>query len=211
MSPIGDALDRIEENGSSISEDADVARSDDLASELSKMAENDSDLAKAVEARLRGAKVRFDGTSPTIETQSDPELDASTPYIPDAVSGGPTQQTGVRKPIPSLADAVPPVRQRDRRTATAPPLVTTTIDQTPDPPPAEITHMTRRRLNAGKIVRAIPFVLIVLFLILGFDRTVSIISVGVILGLGVLIVAGLVAATSRVGRKTTSMFRDDTR
>lgn len=51
--------------------------------------------------------------------------------------------------------------------------------------------------------------LIVLFLMLGFDRTVSIISGGVIIGLGVLIVAGLVVATSRVGRKTTSMIRDD--
>lgn len=231
MSPIGDALDRIEDSGSSISSDAEVASSDDLASELSKMAENDSDLAKEVEARLRGAKVRFDGTAPMIDAQPDLEPASSTPApdVPEAGSrrdhGAAAHRTVSRAPIPSLADAARPARQGDRRTARASEPANPARDvkaspagpvgtgpvRDPAPAPAETAAPASRRRHpyAGKAVRAIPFALIVLFLVLGFDRTVSIISLGIIIGIGALIVTGLVVATSRVGRKTTSMLRDD--
>lgn len=185
MSPIGDALDRIEERGSSIGADAEIPSSDDVAAELSKMADNDSELARDVDARLRGAKVRFDGASPTIEAQ--PEPPTSTPSRPATpVTTVPTR------------DPVRPVTTHDAFREAV--LVESAA-------PAD----RRRHPYAGKVARAIPFVLIVLFLVVGFDRTVSIISGGIIIGVGVLIVAGLIAATSRVGRKTTSMIRDDSR
>lgn len=225
MSPIGDALGRPEESGTSIGMDAEVASSDDLASELSKMAENDSELAKEVEARLRGAKVRFDGAAPTIEAQPEPDAE---PAVAGAAAAS-------REPIPSLAGAARQARQGDWRTASTPASVARGR-QTPAANPVHpvtsgkasgqargqewaeaftreeaenAAPAPRRRAYAGKVARALPFVLIVLFLVLGFDRTVSIISGAVITGVGVLIVIGLIIATSRVGRKTTSMPRGD--
>lgn len=228
MSPIGDALDRVDERGSSIGSDVEIPSSDDVAVELSKMAENDSELAKDVDARLRGAKVRFDGAAPTIEAQPDPEPE---PVVPAA---GPRQDEGAAAPrtlapVPSLPGAVRPARSGDRRmpatsgparSVATPPASDSvhpvaTRDVSGDAPREAVLVETaapagrRRHPYAGKVVRAIPFVLIVLFLVLGFDRPVSIISGGIIIGLGVLIVTGLVFATSRVGRKTTSMVRDD--
>lgn len=119
MSLIDDALDRIEERGSSIGSDVEIPSSDDVAAELSKMAENDSELAKDVDARLRGAKVRFDGASPTIETQPGPEPASSTPapQVPAAGSNRATQRDHgaaayrTLAPIPALPGAARPARQ----------------------------------------------------------------------------------------------------
>jgi hypothetical protein len=204
----------VEESGATISSEAEVATSDHLASELSKMAENDSDLAKEVDARLRGAKVRFDGTSPTIETQ--PESGTPTPQRASSPSDPARPASHERGRTPAGHASVAPARNGP----TAHPVRSATADQARDQDwarelareQAENAAPARRPryAHAGKVVRAIPFVLIFMFLVLGFDRTVSLFGALFGLTFGVLVVVALIVATSRVGRKTTSMPRDDT-
>jgi hypothetical protein len=204
----------VEESGATISSDAEVATSDHLASELSRMAENDSDLAKEVEARLRGAKVRFDGTSSTIETP--PESRTPTPPQASSLSATPRPAKQEDEGMPAGHVSVVPARNG----TTANPVRSATVGQARDQAwrrefareQAENAAPVRRQRHSyvGKVVRALPFVLIFMFLVLRFDRTVSLFGALFGLTFGVLVVVALIVATSRVGRKTTSMPRDDT-
>lgn len=63
--------------------------------------------------------------------------------------------------------------------------------------------------STGSIVRAIPFVLIVLFLVIGVNDPGALFGAVVLFVLGGLVLAGVLYASGRVGRKTTSMPRDD--
>ncbi len=196
-SPVGDALDRVEASGSSISADAEVAAGDDLASELSQMTRNDSDLAKEVEARLRGAKVRFDGRAPVIESQPEP---------PASVAPAPSPPPA---PSPSQGAATGALRQDQDRLAAEPVAPGRSAPAT-QPVGSGVNDRSRARpALVDNIIRALPFLLIAIFVVQGFSSTVTIIGGVVMVVIGMLTVIGLLGATSRVGRKTTSMVRDD--
>jgi len=181
QSPIGDALRRSRESGTSGAEDL---ASDDAADELARMATSDSPLARAVEAELAGAKVTFDGDAAVIETDR-VDLTHTPEGAPVVVSHAPAIPVSPPRPQPvrSSSGVAPVVPAGDQR-------------------PASGGH------DPARVVRWVPFILIGCF-VLGFGRSLPGFGgiIGVALVIGLIYVLIKVAAAS--SRKTTSMPRDD--
>nr|MBA3277082.1 hypothetical protein [Chloroflexia bacterium] len=115
QSPIGDALRRSRESGTSGAEDL---ASHDAADELARMATSDSPLARAVEAELAGAKVTFDGDAAVIETDR-VDLTHTPEGAPVVVSHAPAIPVSPPRPQPvrSSSGVAPVVPAGDQRPA----------------------------------------------------------------------------------------------
>lgn len=191
QSPIGDALRRSRESGSTGPEDL---ASDDAGGELARMAADDSPLARAVEAELTGAKVVFDGNAAVIETDQ-AELTHTpdgTPVVAPHAPG--TPGTAAVEPGQVDLPRPDPVESAGERHTPA--------------GGAETQRPSTGGLDPATVARWAPFILIGCF-VLGFGRSLP--GFGVVIGFALVIglVYVLIKVAAATGRKTTSMPRDD--
>ncbi len=200
QSPIGDALRRSRDSGSTGPQDL---ASDDAASELARMAADDSPLAREVEAELAGAKVTFDGAAAVIQTD---RVD-----VTHSADGAPV--VAGHAPVVRETPAVESVAEPSTRpqpvwpTSRVAPVAPAGAMDTPVGP-NEGQRPALGGLDPATVVRRVPFVLIGCF-VLGFGRSLPGFGgiIGVALVIGLIYVLIKVAAAS--SRKTTSMPRDE--
>lgn len=196
MSPIGDALKRARQVETTIGTPADRLASSDTADELASMATTDSELSRQIDAQLSGAKVTFEGATPAIT--SDPEATPATPPPPTA------------REIAMERTRLARVAQQERDAAGA-------ANASPQPAAFERIRARYRTpvlpggIRRGTLLRALPFILIALFVVLGSNRAMTLL--GILFGLagGIVLLIVILNAATRTGRKTTHMPKDDWR
>jgi len=216
MSPIGDALNRGRQPGATIGTASDPLASAAAADELTRMAKTDSELSRQIDAELSGAKVTFDGATSTITPDPDASP-ASATTSPPSTQPAATRPVNPRQSASTVqaaaqtavqAAAIERIRlareeQRDRDAASA----------TKAGAQSTVGRVRERASSAeiptGSILRLLPFILIALFVILGFDGVMTIFGAFFGIGAGLLFLFLILRLTTRTGRKTTDMPKEN--
>lgn len=210
MSPIGDALNRARDAETTIGTPSDQLGSEDTADELATMASTDSELSRQIDAQLSGAKVTFDGVTSTITPEPDAPPAAAPTATPATQPAAVVQADTPRQPAATAQTAAierirlarEEQRSRDAAAGAQP--------GTSGRFPARLrTPASSPDSGLGKTVRIAPFVLIAMFILLGFDRMIAMFGVIFGIGAGLLLLVIILRQASRTGRKTTDMPKDD--
>lgn len=207
MSPIGDALNRTRRAETTIGTASDGVASEAAADELATMATSDSELSRQIDAQLSGAKATFDGATPAIT--SDPDA-APTPSAPATVPGPAAARGNASQSAAAARTASQPAQaaaiERIRLAREEQRLRDAAVER------VRTQHPRRGGAQVGvptKVLRAAPFILILIFILLGFNRVMALVGIAFTIGAGLLLVVVLLNLTSRTGRKTGDMPRDD--
>lgn len=225
MSPIGDALNRMRRAETTIGTMSDGLASMDAADELATMATSDSELSRQIDAQLSGAKATFDGATPAITSDPDaaptPSAPATVP-VPAAARGNASQPAATAR---TASQPAPVTRATGERAAQAAAIERirlareeqrmrdATVSGTPSAPMGTIERLENRaswrERDLGKIISVAPFILILIFILVGFNRVMALVGIAFAIGAGLLLVIVLLNLTSRTGRKTGDMPKDD--
>lgn len=218
MSPIGDALNRARQAETTIGTASDGVASEDAADELATMANPDSELSRQIDAQLSGAKAMFDGATPAITSDPDEAPTHAAPAtvpVPAAARGNASQTAATARPASQPAPVTRATGESSAQAAAIERIRLAREEQRLRDAAVErvrTQHPRRGVAQVGvptKVLRAAPFILIAMVMLLRFDRLMVLFGILFAIGAGLLLLVVLLNLTSRTGRKTGDMPRDD--